>query len=760
MIDRGGGGTQNTTICVLGGRKGRWSFAAMLQKTPCRSLFVLPAAVLALSLNAQSDTMRIRELRAAEVVGPYRSGVRAMSDTVGAVIMAGKKATVITPSALDADLAQNQARQVFAKVPGISVWENDGSGVQLGIASRGLSPNRSWEFNMRQNGHDISADIFGYPEAYYTPPMEAVERIEVVRGAASLAYGPQFGGLVNMVLKKGPADRPLAFESRQTAGSYGLFDSYNGLGGTKGKWNYHGFLHHRGAGGWRANSRYTTTTAHGSVGIAASRRLQLGLEYTWNTTEQQQPGGLNDAQFELDPSSSGRARNWMVLPWNVGALTATWRPNDRTLVDAKVFGVIAARRSVGFTRPVTEPDTINSATGANAARQVDEDHYTNLGAEIRVRRSWTAFGREAVLATGIRGYGAENLRQQQGVGTTGSDADLSVSGDFGRELDLGTRNAALYLENQFRLTDKLSVVPGVRLEHITSTVDGRINTSGTGNVGSGERTRFVPLFGLGAQLQATATTQVYANFSQAYRPVLYSDLTPSATTDVIDPDLRDAHGYNIDAGFRGTLDEALSFDISGFRLYYDDRIGTVLKDGVNFKTNIGTSVSTGVEAYAESDLLRLVSGRSNSSHLSVFASYAFVDARYTRWNNPAIAEDPSKSIADKRVENAPRNILRGGLTYRDRCISVSVQGSMVDGVYTDAANTEAPNAAATVGWIAGYTVVDANVTWTVSEHISLSAAVNNVFDEAYATRRSGGYPGPGLLPGMGRNGLFTVAAKF
>jgi len=730
----------------------------MLQKTPCRLLSAFLALVPALVLNAQSDTVRV--LRHAEVTGPYRSGVRALRDTSDAVIMAGKKTTVITPSALDADLAQNQARQVFAKVPGISVWESEGSGIQLSVAARGLSPNRSWEFNMRQNGYDIAADPFGYPEAYYTPPMEAVDRIEVVRGAASLAYGPQFGGMVNMVLKKGVPDRVLAFETRQTAGSYGLFDSYNGLGGTKGKWNYYGYLHHRSADGWRDNSRYTNTNVHGNLSYAATPRLRLGLEYTRSTMQQQQPGGLTDAQFAIDPRSSTRERNWLVIPWNVGAFTLSWRPDARTLVDAKVFGVIADRGSVGFTKAITEPDTINGATNAYAARQVDQDHYTNLGAEIRVRRSWTAFGREAVLATGVRGYGADNFRQQLGVGTTGSDADLSVSGPFTKELDLGTRNGAFYLENLFRLTDKLCVVPGVRLEHLTSTVSGRINSSGTGNVDSGERTRFVPLFGLGTQVQATATTQVYANFSQAYRPVLYSDLTPSATTDVIDPDLRDAHGYNIDAGYRGTLSEALSFDISGFRLYYDDRIGTVLQNGVNFKTNIGTSVSTGVEAYAESDLLRVMRGHANGTHLSVFASYAFVDARYTRWNNPAIAEDPTKSIADKRVENAPRDILRGGITYRDKHISLSVQGSMVDGVYTDAANTEAANAAATVGWIAGYTVVDANLTWTVSEHISLSAAVNNVFDEAYATRRSGGFPGPGLLPGMGRNGLFTLAAKF
>jgi len=732
----------------------------MMMKDMCRSLFLLLAALPALTLSAQSDTARARELRAAEVVGPYRSGVRAMGDTLGAVLMAGKKTEVVTPAALDADLSLNVARQVFAKVPGISVWENDGSGVQLGIAARGLSPNRSWEFNLRQDGYDIAADAFGYPEGYYTPPMEAVERIEVVRGAASLAYGPQFGGMVNFVMKKGVADRPLAFETRQTLGAYGLFDSYNGLGGTKGKWSYYGFLHHRSADGWRENSRYGTTTVHGGVQYAVTPRMRLGMEYTRSQVEQQQPGGLTDAEFATDPRSSSRARNWMVIPWNVGAVTLDWRPDAGTLVDAKVYGVIAEANKVGFVKPIDQTDTINSVTNAYAARQVDLDRFTNLGVEIRVRRSWTAFGHESVLSTGIRGYGADNHRQQQAPGTTGSDADLSTTGAFAKDLDLGTRNAALYVENLFRLTDKLGVVPGVRLEHIVSRVDGRINNSGSGSVDSGERIRFVPLFGLGSQYQATATTQAYANFSQAYRPVLYSDLTPSATTDVIDPDLQDASGYNIDGGYRGTLGEALRFDVGGFYLHYDDRIGTVLQDGVNFKTNIGTSVSTGVEAYAESDLLRVLRGRSSATHLSLFASYAYVDARYTRWNNPAIAEDPTKSIADKRVEYAPENILRTGITYRDKHISATVQANVIDGVYADAANTELPNASATVGWIPGYTVVDASLTWTVNEHIGLTGGVNNVLDEMYATRRAGGYPGPGLLPGMGRNAYFTLSAKF
>ena len=69
--------------------------------------------------------------------------------------------------------------------------------LQLSIGGRGLDPNRTASFNTRQNGYDISADVLGYPESYYTPPAEALGEIQIVRGAASLQYGTQFGGLIN-----------------------------------------------------------------------------------------------------------------------------------------------------------------------------------------------------------------------------------------------------------------------------------------------------------------------------------------------------------------------------------------------------------------------------------------------------------------------------------------------------------------------------------------------------------------------------------
>src|SRR5690606_26115464 len=107
--------------------------------------------------------------------------------------------------------------------------------------ARGLDPNRASNFNTRQNGYDISADALGYPESYYTPPMQALQRIEIVRGAASLQYGTQFGGLLNFVFKRGPQDKPFEFITENTYSSFNQFNTFNSIGGTKGRANYYAF---------------------------------------------------------------------------------------------------------------------------------------------------------------------------------------------------------------------------------------------------------------------------------------------------------------------------------------------------------------------------------------------------------------------------------------------------------------------------------------------------------------------------------------
>ena len=120
----------------------------------------------------------------------------------GTSIFEGKKNEVILVDQSMANLASNNSRQIFSQIAGLNIYQNDDAGLQLNIRGRGLDPNRTSNFNTRQNGYDISADVLGYPESYYTPPAEAIKNIQIVRGAASLQYGTQFGGLVNFVIKE------------------------------------------------------------------------------------------------------------------------------------------------------------------------------------------------------------------------------------------------------------------------------------------------------------------------------------------------------------------------------------------------------------------------------------------------------------------------------------------------------------------------------------------------------------------------------
>jgi Fe(3+) dicitrate transport protein len=722
--------------------------------------------VLALSsYSQQNDSAKTVVLPEIEIYEkPLKNEIERMPETQGTCIFAGKKNEVIKLGNIDADLSVNNSRQVFGKVPGVTVWENDGSGIQVGISTRGLSPNRSWEFNVRQNGTDISGETFGYPEAYYSPPLEGVERIEIIRGAASLQYGPQFGGLMNYVMKKGSAYKPLTFETQQTFGSYGLFNTYNALGGTYKKLSYYAFFQHRGADSWRDNNRYTINAGYLSLTYSVTSKLSIGVQYTRSSYLSQQPGGLTDSLFNVDARQSFRARNWTSAPWNVFNVNADYNISDNTKLSVKLFGVLAERSNVGFVKAINIADTFNTAIKSYNPRQVDRDFYNNYGGEVRFLQMYNMLNQKSALAVGVRVYKGNILRKQVGVGTGGDDYDLTITSqsngkDYSKEFNFNTDNVAFYAENMFKICKRITITPGIRYEIINSSSSGYLNTSATGTFSPVQRQRNVLLVGAGAEYHITSTTNFYANFSQSYRPVTYSEISPSGTTDVIDPNLKDAAGYNIDGGYRGKVKDWLSFDVGGFYLLYDNRIGTITQNGLPYKTNIGTSVSQGAELFVEIDPIRIFTPKSSVGYITLYASYAYVDAKYTRWDNPAIANDVTKSIHNKRVEYAPQNIGRYGATYIYKKISATFQLSQVSEVFSDAPNTEKANAAATVGKVPGYMVMDASITCLFGQKYNFKAGVNNLGDVSYFTRRAGGYPGPGLMPANGRTIFVSIGAK-
>jgi Fe(3+) dicitrate transport protein len=318
---------------------------------------------------------------------------------------------------------------------------------------------------------------------------------------------------------------------------------------------------------------------------------------------------------------------------------------------------------------------------------------------------------------------------------------------------------AVFAENLFQLTDKLLLVPGIRYEYITSQASGYngLNNSVPVAIQDQSRSRVFLLAGLGAEYSVTRSTSLYANATQSYRAVQFADLTAAPTTDVIDNNLTDAKGLNVDVGYRGNVKSYLKFDVSLFLLDYQNRIGTIRQqrqDGsfYNLRTNVGSSTTTGVEAFAESNISESLGIPAAFGNLSFFISYAYNNAQYNSFRVVTVVNNQlsESNYKDKRVEYAPENIFRAGVTYTYKSFSATLQRSYTDKVFTDANNTETTSANGQNGIIPGYTVDDLTISYQHKTGVKVKAGANNLGDVHYFTRRSGGYPGPGLLPSDGR----------
>ncbi len=717
------------------------------------------------------DTTRTRQLQEVRIQAErIRETPGRLPDVQGTAIYAGRRTDVVTPSATTANLATNNARQVLARVPGVNIVENDNAGVQLGLGVRGLNPARIQEFNARQNGYDIAADPFGYPESYYTPPMEAVERIELVRGAASLQYGPQYGGLLNLVLKGPEKDRKLALTVRQTVGSFGFSNTFARVGGTVGRLSYTGFGLYKRTDGWRQNNGVQQGTGYGLVRWQATERLSISVEMTAMRYDYQQPGGRTDAEYAADPRGSARARNWFRATWLLPAVVADWHLTDRTTVNVRAFGLQGERLSLGNLAPINQPDT-------SAVRNLLADEYRNLGLEARLRHDYTLGANPATLVVGVRGFRGQTTRRQ-GNGPAGNDADfrfLRPADPENFDYKFPSLNGAVFAENLFRLGSRLTVTPGARLEYLRTEARGAYHVGAARYTDTLRRTRTFPLLGLSVAYQLLdqrfdqndlsvyrddgnrVFLEAYASAAQSYAAVSFNDLRVANPNFRVDPNLRDSRGYTAEAGLRGKIGEIypwLTFDVGAFYLRYDDRVGIV---NGNQRRNISDARSVGAEALVElhplnglrNDLNRFL--RLGLEDVTLFGSYGHTDARYIRSENPA--------FQGKRVELAPRHVLRAGVSVECERLSYSWQIAYTANQFADATNAPVPNAAATVGIIPAYAVQDVSVSYRFPRFISLAAGVNNLTDRRYFTRRATGYPGPGILPSDGRSGYVSVEVR-
>ncbi|HEY4065013.1 MAG TPA: TonB-dependent receptor [Puia sp.] len=718
------------------------------------------------TLPARDTTIHIKVLDSVRVRTSVPAfGVSRLKDVDGAGIYAGKKSEVIVLKDITANTATNNSRQIYSGIAGLNIYENDGgAGIQLSIGGRGLDPNRTSNFNTRQNGYDVSADALGYPESYYTPPAEAIERIEIVRGAASLQYGTQFGGILNFRLNSGPDSSKMQVVARETGGSYGFFNTSTSIGGTAGQWKYYAFYQHKSGDGWRPNSHFNVNTGYTSVTWKANDRLSVTAQYTHEDYLEKQAGGLTDAMFAADPRQSTKSRNWFKVNWNLGAVLLDYAISPTLQFNSRLFGLLADRSALGIINTVVDP---------GGPRQYRTDKYTNWGNESRLVYTYnTHSDHPSVLLGGVRYYHGYTDRQigNSNDGSGGAPSDFTYSHatvidslSYSR-YKFPNHNTALFAENIFRLTPRISVIPGIRYESIVTKADGFYNAFIEDHAGniiynqlvSENRTsnRSFVIGGIGLSYKASPDVQWYANISQNYRAINFNDMSIVNPNFRVDPNLKDEKGYSADMGVRGHHLDIVTYDLSLFTINYNNRIGTILqKDTTSpntyqYTTNISRSRNWGVESFVEVDLWKLIAGSGSRVKLSLFSNLSWIDARYV--------DSKESAYENKKVEFVPNVIWRSGIHFKEGRFAATCQYAYTGKQFSDATNSVTPSNDGINGMVPSYYVMDLSADYRFSRTFSLSGTVNNLSNHMYFARRADSYPGPGIVPSDGRTLYMTL----
>ncbi len=732
------------------------SQSLILKAGQSRKIFLVPIAA---------------ELKEVEVRGvkgnSQRRNLRAVE---GTSIYASKKSEVLKLKNLNLDLGANNPRQIYAQVTGLNIYEGSAGGMQLNVGGRGLDPNRSSNFNVRQNGYDISADVLGYPESYYTPPAEALSEVKVVKGAASLQYGTQFGGLLEFKLKDPLKDTSLGIELRQSYGSFNRLNTFLSFSGTTGNWSYYSYFNYKEGAAWQENSAYTSRNAFLDLRYQIDSEQQLSLELSYLNYWAKQAGGLTDSQFEENPQQSLRDRNWFQVDWQLYTLKYQWQPSPKDLIESQVFALNAQRNALGFRglpqtynlNPITTIDEKDAEGNYLYPRDLIKGRFQNWGTESRWLRRYGSAQNRKVWLLGFKYYQAQNT-SRQGAGSKGLDPDFRFYDrqfqDYPSQsnFDFPNKNASLFSEHIWNIGPNWSITPGLRAEWIKTETRGAYQNLVFDNAGNlifrdtlrDDRTfdRAFLLAGLGVSYRWQAKVESYFNFSQNYRSVTFSDIRTISPSFVIDPNISDEKGFTADIGTRGEW-QNVDFDVNIFGLLYGNRIGIILNDRAQrVRKNIGTAFIYGLESFVHQDWTL-----SKNWHGSYFLNLAYTRSIYL--------QSEENNVLGKRVEFIPEINMKLGVDVSYRRYALSLQGTYLSEQYTDVENSARPRAGdireGIIGPIPAYSIWDLNLSYR-APRFELGASLNNIFNAIYFTRRATGYPGPGIISSDPRSfSLFAV----
>lgn len=627
----------------------------------------------------------------------------------GTSIFSGKKTTVIDLDALPR-IVGNNYRQALSQTPGLLLAEESTPLVSLGY--RGLNPHRAQFTQVLRDGIPIHADQVGYPEAYYTPPLDTVDRIEFLHGGAALQYGPQPGGALNYITHRPRTDKPFSARTQHVVGSDDLYSTFSSADGTVDKLGYYLYFNHRQSDGFRsANSDYDLN--NGAIKLLYSLDNGGKIIFNADTYEEShgEPGGLSSADFNSGSLQATRQSDRFSLDRDSLSLTYEIAPNADSFFTTSIWWSDYQRNSFR-----QDGGGFGIAPPAGSAFKTEEQQFESLGLDSRYRMNW-GINAQHTFSTGLQVYHMDSPR-------TDSISNSAVVQKTDRE----TFYLPVFAENKFTFGN-FSITPGIRLENIWQDVVKK------GSAARKEETSHVLLGGLGAEYAVNENSAIYGNVSQSYRPALFTEAVPSEVLGDVPDDLEEGKSIEYELGYRSRPQDWLTLDASLFLLSFTDQIGKV---GTT-TANVGDAIHKGIDVSVTTDLLALMGGTKDYGSLDWYVNGTLLDAEFTA--GPSDGKTP---------QYAPDYILRSGLSYSFKeKVKVSFGGTFLGQHFANDSNDAAFN-------VPAYMVWDLTAEYQVHENIRLIAGINNLFDESYFAR----VRNDGIDPANGRNYYLGASFEF
>ncbi|HEX9633817.1 MAG TPA: TonB-dependent receptor [Gemmatimonadales bacterium] len=651
---------------------------------------------------------------------------------------------------------------VFRTLPGVHVQEEEGLGFRANIGIRGLDPDRSRTVLMLEDGIPVALNPYGEPEMYYTPPIDRMERVEVIKGSGSILFGPQtVGGVVNYVT----ADPPAQPEGRlELVGGSGTF--LKGRLAYGGTWSGAGFALtalRRQADDLRGlNFGQTDVTLKSALHV--SPRSALGLKVgVYDESSNATYVGLTDSMFRANPDFYPGADDLLAIRRYTASLSHDVGVGEpvglRTTAYAYQTSRDWSRQDYRYTPSGNAIEFLGTTGNRNRRFEVG-------GIESRVRLA-SGLGE---LEGGVRAH-YERARDQHINGGTATARTGEIRDD---EVRTGHALAA-FVQHRFQAGPRVRVTPGIRLEyfaherHILRTrvrrevLDENGDVIGTTrlpeDVDLRSRDDMVEVIpGIGASWFVGSAATVFAGVHRGFAPPRVKDafvledpvLPPEQQPGVpVSLELDAERSWNMEVGTRTQPLYGVRFDVTGFWLEFSNQIvepslsaGSVAQAAL---ANQGATRHRGVEASLGVDW-GAVAGWGFTLRTDV--GYTFADARFSRERLLVQAGD-TVDIEGNRLPYAPRHLLTlaGTLGFRNG-LQLRVDGLRASDQFADNFETREGTPNGRNGLIPSYAVWNASATWDLPRTpVSVVASVKNLLGREYISSRRP----EGIKPGLPRH---------